>query len=201
MIVHDIGHDLAEYYGAALFYGGNLKPEQPNNELRNALNHMARALEAADVASAQEDLGKAAGHIERAKRDSLKLATIGLFDEIRGILGNAALYNGGVPPALSVRRSELNGSRRDIYAAESAGYRGTTLQMLKLYAESDAFLKELQELYPAVNSKRRWRMRLYHIRNHFLSYAIAFGLGVAGSLTASYLWENYYPSPAPEASH
>jgi hypothetical protein len=101
----DIAIELAEYYGAAVFYGNNEKPEQPNNHIRNALNHLARSCECETWSNACEEHAAAARHLERAKRDSLKLATIGIFDEIRMLLRNAEAGYGLVDPAFIVRRS------------------------------------------------------------------------------------------------
>jgi hypothetical protein len=188
-IRQDIGLELAEYYGAAVFYGNNVKPEQPNNQLRNALNHLARAYEASDWASAQKQIELAEGHVTRAKRDSLKLATIGLFDEIRQLLRNAEYYYGPVNPTHLITRGELIERRRRAYARESAGHADATNVMLALFVDAKSFLDQLQSAFPAASARRRLKIFFVRIQRQVGALAIGFALGVSASLSANYIWE------------
>ena len=186
----DIGIELAEYYGAAVFFGKNEKPEQPNNEIRNALNHFARAFECETWAEAEKNHASSRAHLERAKRDSLKLATIGLFGEIREILRNAEAWYGIIEPAILVRKSRLVDWRLDTYIKESSGHNGTTLHMLELFSEAREFHLELLDKYPAVSGERRRGIWLIRLRRGAVGMAIAFVLGAMSGVAGNYLYAN-----------
>jgi len=189
IIRDDVGVEIAEYYAAAVFFGDNKKPEQPNNEIRNALNHLARAYECDSMADAQDDLAAAHRHIKRAKRDSLKLAIIGLFDHLSHLLKSAEYHYGSIPPALIVRRSELVTARADAYRAESSGHSDATVRLQQVYITATEFLDEVQKAYPAASRDRKIRIFLLKLRRQALSIGIGFILGIGASLTAAWVWE------------
>ena len=122
-IIHeDIGKRLAEYYAAAVFFNDDKHPAQVNNEIRNALNHLTRARHESDSWSAAEENFKAAmRHVERAQRDCLKLAIIGLFGQLTETFRGIEYYYGAVQPAFSVRKTELIKRRKEAYLKESKG--------------------------------------------------------------------------------
>lgn len=60
----------------------NIVPLQFTNELRNAINHLARAYCCENDADVDEEIRKAIGHIERAKRDCLKMSSIAISEDI-----------------------------------------------------------------------------------------------------------------------
>ena len=201
IVRQDIGTELAEYYGAAVFYSDNVKPEQPNNEIRNALNHLARAYDASTWAEAQADIAAAERHVLRAKRDALKLAVIGLFSQAREILQSARYFYGAIPPPLLVRRSELTERRREVYARESSGHRGATALLLGIFVDASRFLLDLQNEFPAATPGRRFRILLLRVGRQVTALAVGFLLGVLGSLCAAALWEHYHQPTAPDAGH
>ena len=186
----DIGVELAEYYGAAVFFGKNQKPEQPNNEIRNAINHFARAFEANDWAEAEEDIRKACGHIERAKRDSLKLAAIGLFEEIRDLLLSIEVHYGFLDLAIAMKKSELKEERRRIYMLESSGHKDMNVMFLKLFADSRDFLTGIQNRFPGIRAQSTRRLVVMKWKRHISISMISFSIGAVSGVFANYIWSH-----------
>lgn len=75
VIKEDFHNDFMDVYALTISLTDK-HPEQANNEIRNALNHLARALMIDTPQDALEQITKAQGHIERAKRDCLKISLI-----------------------------------------------------------------------------------------------------------------------------
>jgi hypothetical protein len=192
IIKQDIGVELTEFYGAAVFFNDNVKPEQPNNEIRNALNHIARAYESQDWAEADDNIGAAKRHIERAKRDSLKLAIIGVFGQIRGIVSSADYYYGTIPPALMVRRADLAERRRMVYAMESAGSNDITTVMLGIFVDAKTLLDDLQNQFPAATPERKTKIFFLRLRRQAVAVLVGFVLGALASLSANFIWERVH---------
>src|ERR1700722_4867729 len=82
IIIDDFGKDFQDVYSYAVTVL-ELAPEQANNEVRNALNHIVRALAAQTMQEANQNLGQSEGHIERARRDCIKLAVIHVHEQIK----------------------------------------------------------------------------------------------------------------------
>src|SRR5579875_3001772 len=78
----DIHGRLQDFYAGAVALTEK-QPDQVNNEVRNAVTHMARAYCADTRAAADQQLNQAVSHIERAMRDCLKLSVIELHDRIQ----------------------------------------------------------------------------------------------------------------------
>ena len=77
LLVEEIHRQFSEVYSAAVA-SIEIHPEQVNNELRNAITHMGRAAASDDYAAALKELSAARSHVERAKRDVIKIAVIHL---------------------------------------------------------------------------------------------------------------------------
>ena len=69
----DFYEDFMEVY-AMVVSTTETHPEQVNNKIRGALTHLARALDRGDGCS--EEVQKAQAHINRAKRDCLKVIIV-----------------------------------------------------------------------------------------------------------------------------
>lgn len=184
----DIAVELAEYYGAAVFFGDNKRPEQPNNEIRNAINHYARAFEADTWEEAEKNIRAAESHIERAKRDSLKLAAIGLFQEIQNIILSIESHYGSLDPAFVLRKTKLKEKRREVYIGESSGNNNTTLRLLELFLEARGFLDDIQAKFPGIDSKSKTKLLMIKLRRHLLVIGISFFVGVASGVLGNYIW-------------
>ncbi len=190
VVREDIGKEIAEYYASAVFFGDHKKPEQPNNEIRNALNHLARAYQADTFLVAETDFKAADRHIVRAKRDSLKLAIIGLFSHLSGLIRSAEYYYGSIPPGLVVQRSQLISARADAYRAESNGDEDTTERLQSVYLASLKLLHDLQDRFPAATRSHRLKIILLRLWRQAWSLGIGFSLGVTASLVAAWVWDN-----------
>jgi hypothetical protein len=96
-------------------------PQQADSQIRNAMTHLARAAIAEDLDIIETELGKAKSHIERAKRDCLKLAIIEkkkhVFDHIKSIY----FAKGGLPEDIMIKRLEVAEEQRIAFVNETKG--------------------------------------------------------------------------------
>lgn len=96
-----------------------LHPEQANNEIRNALTHMARALIATTPADVLDQVKKAADHIERGKRDCLKISIIAIRKRLTATIHQIEITHGSVQMPVRQRLKAIERKRRDIFKAET----------------------------------------------------------------------------------
>ena len=192
-IIHeDIGKRLAEYYAAAVFFNDDKHPAQVNNEIRNALNHLTRARHESDSWSAAEENFKAAmRHVERAQRDCLKLAIIGLFGQLTETFRGIEYYYGAVQPAFSVRKTELIKRRKEAYLKESKGEETIVNILVGIYADALVLGDEIQAAHPAAGRVSSWKIRFLKLKRQGISLFVGFAVGVAASLSAAAIWEKF----------
>jgi hypothetical protein len=161
IIEDDFHGDLAEAWSFAVALTETI-PEQANNEVRNCMTHLGRAIAAPDRGSADREISQASNHLERAKRDCLKIAIIAM-DETLG--SNVMLIEdsyGLLPRNVRDRIKRIKRERREIYRDESKGNEAVGARLEKLlfdYSELEEFL--LDNYASAVSPKllgkfRRW---------------------------------------------
>ncbi len=88
-IINDFIDDFMQYYAVALMESDR-HPEQANNEVRNAFVHIGRFLK---EENSEDNLIKAKDHLERAKRDCMKLAIIDKKKSLNQYIKNIEFYN------------------------------------------------------------------------------------------------------------
>lgn len=118
IIIGDYLGEFTELYATAVGLV-EMHPEQVNNEIRNALTHLARALSAANAQEAQSQVRKAKDHIERGKRDCLKISIIEIRDRLRGTIHMIEHTVGVVPQPIKLRLKEIERMRRTSFLAET----------------------------------------------------------------------------------
>ena len=81
-------------------------PQAVNSEVRNALKYMSRAHVASTFEEATGEMRAAKGHLDRAKRDCIKLAVIEFRQRVRGTIHRIEVKNGTIsrPFRLSFRK-------------------------------------------------------------------------------------------------
>lgn len=99
----------------------DIHPEQTNNEIRNAVTHLSRAPNAATQEGADEEITKAVLHIERAKRDCLKLTIITKIEQLRSMLSRIEEKDGILRQEVRSKVRKINSDRKDIYIRETKG--------------------------------------------------------------------------------
>ncbi|MEZ5490903.1 MAG: hypothetical protein R3F50_11370 [Gammaproteobacteria bacterium] len=132
-IIHDIYlQDFLEIYGLTIAIA-ETHPEQVNNELRNALTHLARAL-SSEADDPEKELESAKSHIRRAKRDCLKIAILHKRDQILGSIHRIEYDQGILPSKLKTRLKTIEQKRRDVFRSESSG-NSVTVQLQEILAD------------------------------------------------------------------
>jgi hypothetical protein len=126
-----------------------LHPEQVNNEMRNMLTHLARALVAESCETVNKEIGLARGHLTRAQRDCLKLANLHILKQIKDDLAVIRLRDG--PAAFPLRRrakmhEELQSIQDRLKAARTAEVEGHEMTV-DFLEQANADLQEYRKKY------------------------------------------------------
>lgn len=186
LILEDFHEDFQEVYSYAIT-SLEVVPEQANNEIRNALNHIARALTANDPELVDENLAQAKGHIERAKRDSLKLALIHLHEQIKSDLLSIEIVEGAVPMSVKTRLKTLENAVINARKAETDGDANVTDMMGDVFAELKTFRDDIHTQFN-VPSKQRTKLQrlIFRIRHSFAVFITGFVVGVVAGIAANF---------------
>lgn len=155
LVLKDFRDEFQEIYSYAVAVL-EVAPEQANNEIRNALNHISRALDAESLAAAREDVEKAAGHFERAKRDSLKLANIHLHEQIKSDLLYIETIEGSVPFSIKQRLATLEQRGADTRRGEARGEPGVTDKLADLFADQKQFRDDIHKQFIVPPKAQSW---------------------------------------------
>lgn len=108
-------------------------PQGVNSEVRNALNHLSRAYGAQTVEAAEVEIRAARGHLERAKRDCIKLAVIEFRDRVRGIIHRIEVKDGRVARRYRLSFKDLEKQRLQQIACEDMGLPTVFTSLLEIY--------------------------------------------------------------------
>jgi hypothetical protein len=199
IIIDDFHNDFEGIYSYAVTVL-QLAPEQANNEIRNALNHLARALIAEEDGSAKDNLLQAKGHIERAKRDCVKLAVIHLHEQITSHLMNVELIEGAVPMSVKTRHRSIISAGVDARKAEAAGAADILDRYSSVLADLQEFEDDIRMKFTVPSRPLTWWRR---ILIHFRLALSSFVVGVLVALAAHWLYDHFdqlWPPPKPTAT-
>ncbi len=119
LIQKDYFDDFLNVYGLTIALT-ETHPEQANNEVRNALTHIGRALNAPKE-DAHGQISAAKRHFKRAKLDCLKLCVVRKQNDLHNLMSRIEVEEGFVPRPIKVRLKGMMKLRRKIFTAESAG--------------------------------------------------------------------------------
>lgn len=184
LLVDEIHGQFLDLYAAAVSLTEK-HPEQVNNELRNAMTHLSRAAAMDDFLPAQAEIAKAVAHIERAKRDAVKVAVIALRDLIADASADIKLLNGTVDPGFIVRRDEVAKKRKQLLKQESQG--APVLNgFVQLYLEADELHDDLVGVLATAGRRRgRWFYRFLSWRKAGLGFVVGILVAVLGRMLFS----------------
>ncbi|MEX0739191.1 MAG: hypothetical protein WD071_07610 [Pseudohongiella sp.] len=156
-IIHDdYLNDFLDIYGVTISIAEK-HPEQVNNEVRNALTHLARAL-IPDIPDPQQEIEDAKKHLQRAKRDCLKLSIIHKREQLVSSIYRIELTEGTLRRAIKTKLRAIETKRKDIFRRESAGepvvdeLRSILADALEL---GDILLEDYQEIGVIISNAKR----------------------------------------------
>lgn len=154
-IVTEFNKEFQELYSVATATTG-VHPEQVNNEIRNMLTHLARALEADCAASADKEVKLAAGHLERAKRDCLKLSNLHILKTVKSDAFYIGLRDG---PRAFPRIQRLRAIEKELIRVrmlEVEGNNSCLEELLKANADLQEFMDDYAKDGFVPNVKLKW---------------------------------------------
>lgn len=134
VLLKEFHEEFMEFYALAIATAEK-HPEQANNEIRNATNHLARALVAGvdgENKEAAEQIKLAKGHLERAKRDCLKITLIRKHRDISGAAWRVRIRDGALPDEVRKRLRGIEKLRKKALIIESRGHNNATQYLLDI---------------------------------------------------------------------
>jgi hypothetical protein len=180
LILVDFHQEFQHLYSYAITVL-ELAPDQANNEIRNALNHIARAMCADSVESANENLRQSKGHIDRAKRDCIKLANIHLHEQIKSDLLNIEAVEGAVPFSIKQRLSTLEHRGAAARRAEANGDPDVVDSLADVFADLKGFRDDIHQQYAVPNKiVAQWKRFLRRAGRHCGGFVLGVIAAVAG---------------------
>lgn len=135
-------------------------PDEANNQLRNALTHLARANQANDAAALNKEVASAIAHFERANRDCLKVSIIKARDAMDQAVTNVRFFRGSLTPKIEDMIKELKEIRRRGHIAETRGDETQTKMLEEILRLTLAITDEIHQHYQ-VSSKNPSKLRKF----------------------------------------
>lgn len=175
IILEDFQKEFQEIYAYAVTALDKV-PEQINNEISNSLTHIARALDADNTDDAHKALIQAQGHIERARRDCLKLAIIDLHEKIKSDFINIELNEGAVPVSLKLCAQTLEKQAIRAREAESKGDSRTADNLAGIFAGYKIFRDDIHLTF-ALPSKKLTKLEMLFLKIKRNAGLVIFTLG------------------------
>lgn len=96
-------------------------PQQADSQIRNALTHLSRAASFESEIEIEIEIKKAKGHIERAKRDCLKLAIIRKKEHISDHIKSIHYAKGGLSEEIGIKRLQVSIDQKVAFINETKG--------------------------------------------------------------------------------
>lgn len=192
LINRDFHEDFADVFATTVSIIERI-PQQANHEIRNALNHMARAHDAPSLDEALQEIRLARGHIERGKRDCLKLSIIHKRRQLATMLERIEAKYGYVDGEFRALFRAVEVKRRDALKAENRGAERVSPALEDILVDCLTLEKKLTERHvvpsAAATALRRfgWRLR---------RYAGSLALGTAAGVVSAFVFALVFPDNA-----
>ncbi len=188
IVREDITVELHTYY-AEVVASVQRHPEQANKELRDAMTHLGRALVADSLEVAKRQVQSGRDHLERAKRDCLKMSLIFMNDRVQRLFSEVHMQFGTIAFGFTKRRNDLRIRRRQLAVDESHGRDNVTLKMLALLNDLGDLENDIIEEYQMREQRIRWYMVPvrwvgWTLRRRLVPLLVGLTIGVIASLTA-----------------
>ncbi len=170
LIGAEFANVISRYYALSVSYSGR-HPQNVNNELRNAVTHMSRALVSDTIEAARRQLEAAERHVERFKRDCLKIAVIYASKNTGDIIKTAHSSFGNRDPYVALEALAIVRQRYGIIISEVRGDP-------EIAASWEALLLRIERLRERVLSANP----LLDIKKHLWFFAVHWFLKVLKQL-------------------
>lgn len=170
------------------------KPDQANNEIRNGLNHLARALAEQKPDDASLQFRKAEDHFDRAKRDCLKISLVQLHDDLWREITDIEIVDGHIDSNLRKRVRRWEDGRLSIARAECRGELEISARLLRLVNDGIDLKRELRDRHRKhpfwkvwLSRRRPWVRAIIKEASTVVIFAVIAGAGihVLGKLNAT----------------
>ena len=188
---------LSHYYAAGVAYSSR-HPSNINNELRNALTHMARALTADNMEAAKKDMAAAGRHIERFKRDCLKVAVIFAGQNVSQMIRHAEVTYSRFDPNLALEVLALTKRKYLILADEILGDADAAAKWEDLYLDIEKLRERILSSYRLLDTRKYWfPLALLYAWRGIKWTSTAIGIAIIGMA----LWAVIVPDPVSFGRH
>ncbi len=157
-------------------------PLQVNNEIRNAVSHLARAHEAEDGETRDRQAQKALDHLERASRDCLKVALLKTIENVDKLRSKALHQYGYVPKNLNVTLHELGKDYKQLLLDEAASGSGDII------SRYEHLLERYLQLEESINKEYDGISALESAHHRKITFLKAWLIAVSAGLAASLIW-------------
>jgi len=116
---NDYSKEYVENILAATVAITNYYPAQADSQIRDAMTHLARC--ASNPENGEKELEKAKDHLERAKRDCLKIAIFTKKKDIKEEIKSLRFAKSGLPEDIQKLRLDIAIQHKKAYAEEALG--------------------------------------------------------------------------------
>lgn len=185
--------DFLDIYGTTISIT-EMHPEQVNNEIRNALTHIARALVDEQADEVADNIEKAKAHIERAKRDCLKLSIIAKRDQIRAVIVHIEMVEGALPRNLKRRLVSLERQRKAIFRQETNGSHQVGALLETLLVDTLELEEQLLEQF---SDPGPTRTHLHRLWERLKTWVAATSFAILCGILATYMTLVALPEDSP----
>jgi hypothetical protein len=150
-------------------------PQQAESQLRNAITHLARSI--SDDSDFEAEIEKAKGHIERAKRDCLKLSIIKKKQDVIGEIKSLRYAKGTLTKSIKEKRISIELQLKKASIQETLGAKDVSTLLEVILTELIELESELINIDEIVTKPSTSVKIAYTAIEWFkkASYMIAFG--------------------------
>lgn len=164
--------------------------EQVNNEIRNALTHLSRARNAKSKKAFKEEIKRAEGHFERAKKDCLKVCILELHKRLMRSIYLVEFSQGTIKSDIKLRLRTLEKERKDAFIKEGKNdSKGSTDLLEKITYDLLDLEDQITTTYPKAFTalgKINFAIVWLWVHTRKITYAIAIAI-IANQIAA--LWD------------
>ena len=182
--VLDFYHSDFTTYLATVISLTETLPEQINNQIRDAVTHLARANIADTLTEVQHQSRLARSHIERANRDCLKASIIAARVELDDLVQDVVFYHGFLTPAIKASYDDIRQLRKAAYQAETRGDDDQVAKLDEILRLTMALSGEVRAHYSVAGAKRTKLHRLFKRWFRPLAFVVTLLVGTAIGIVA-----------------
>ncbi len=192
VLKYDYFKEFLQIYGLTISVAEQ-HPEQANNEVRNAVTHLGRALQAKSEDVADEQIEAARRHLKRARLDCLKLCIITKHSELHSQVYRIEMDEGLVSRPIKTKLRKIRNARLCIFIKESLG--DDVLERL------ETLFADMADLQDELLDGREIPGRVYTATRRYFGHTMSFvqkaTFAVVCSVGAGFLFSVMFPDSSP----